>query len=61
MRVAVISEIIPNMSCELCSHYWIAIIEATEIDWDSHKEILFKPDVQCPSCLQITKIYREEL
>jgi hypothetical protein len=61
MRVGTICEIIPNMICEICLHQWVAIIHTTEIDWDTSIEILFKEDIQCPECYEITPIYREEL
>jgi len=49
------------MICEICLHQWVAIIHTTEIDWDTSIEILFKEDIQCPECYEITPIYREEL
>jgi len=60
MKVELVYEIIPYMSCKYCKHIWEAHIETTQIDFDDFKELKLQKQTECPKCLRDTPVIREK-
>ena len=58
MSVSLIYEV-AEVVCELCSQYFVSVIETDMIEWpDGKKEIRFIEEVQCDNCKKMTKVNR---
>ena len=50
-----------NMVCENCSKKWLAVIEASRIEWtEFHVELHHGDELECPECGHWTEIVREQ-
>lgn len=49
-----------NMECATCGRQWLAVIEASRIEWtEFHIELHHGDSLECPECGNWTEINRE--
>lgn len=50
-----------HMECSACSKKWLAVIEASKIEWtEFHVELHHGDMLECPECGSWTEIVREQ-
>lgn len=49
-----------HMECENCGKKWLAVVEASKIEWtEFHVELHHGDELECPECGHYTPINRE--
>jgi DNA-directed RNA polymerase subunit RPC12/RpoP len=49
------------MECDRCNYQWLALVEASKIEWSEfHIELHHGDKLECPSCGHYTEINRED-
>ena len=49
------------MSCDRCNYQWLAVVEASKIEWtEFHVELHHGDMLECPECGQRTEINRDD-
>jgi hypothetical protein len=52
-----IGHIVCNATCDLCNHYWVAVVEVDFIDYGNKIEYKQPETLQCPNCMGQTSNY----
>lgn len=49
-----------HMECDRCNYTWLAVVEASKIEWtEFHVELHHGDELECPECGYYTPINRE--
>lgn len=49
-----------HMECDRCNYAWLAVVEASKIEWtEFHVELHHGDELECPECGYYTPINRE--